>query len=189
MHLVARPIMRLRRDEEGHLLEVGGDDGRTGVADSRRDRPHHRPRRARAAPRRSRARPRRRRAAVEDWQAMRARCTRRSPRSSSRRRRSRRRSSAEARALLQWMHDDHFTFLGYREYEIRTEGGEDVLASVEGNGPRHPPRQGRAAALAQLLQADAGGARLARQKDAAEPDQGELAVDRAPARPTSTTSA
>ena len=40
----------------------------------------------------------------------------------------------EARALLQWMHDDHFTFLGYREYEIRTEGGEDVLASVEGTG-------------------------------------------------------
>ena len=40
----------------------------------------------------------------------------------------------EARALLQWMHDDHFTFLGYREYEIRTEGGEDVLASVDGTG-------------------------------------------------------
>ena len=35
---------------------------------------------------------------------------------------------AEARALLEWMHDDHFTFLGYREYEIRTEGEEDVLA-------------------------------------------------------------
>ena len=27
MHLVARPIMRLRRDEEGSLLEVGGDGG------------------------------------------------------------------------------------------------------------------------------------------------------------------
>ena len=28
MHLVARPIMRLRPDEEGRLVEVGGEDGK-----------------------------------------------------------------------------------------------------------------------------------------------------------------
>ncbi|MDT3399899.1 NAD-glutamate dehydrogenase [Streptomyces sp. B1866] len=55
----------------------------------------------------------------------------------------------EARELLRWLADDHFTFLGYREYELRrvaTEDGgeEDVLTAVPGTGlgilrsdPRH----------------------------------------------------
>jgi glutamate dehydrogenase len=41
---------------------------------------------------------------------------------------------ADAKALLEWMDDDHFTFLGYREYELRTYDGEDVLSSVPGSG-------------------------------------------------------
>src|SRR5439155_9454455 len=41
---------------------------------------------------------------------------------------------AEAKALLEWMEDDHFTFLGYREYELRIHEGEDVLSSVAGSG-------------------------------------------------------
>jgi glutamate dehydrogenase len=41
---------------------------------------------------------------------------------------------AEARALLEWMDDDHFTFLGYREYELHTQEGDDVLSSVPGSG-------------------------------------------------------
>ncbi|MFL5928828.1 MAG: NAD-glutamate dehydrogenase, partial [Gaiellaceae bacterium] len=41
---------------------------------------------------------------------------------------------SEAKALLEWMHDDHFTFLGYREYELRKQDGEDVLSSVPGSG-------------------------------------------------------
>ncbi|WP_431044104.1 NAD-glutamate dehydrogenase [Streptomyces sp. P1-3] len=45
----------------------------------------------------------------------------------------------EARELLRWLSDDHFTFLGYREYELiqaPTESGgeEDVLAVVPGTG-------------------------------------------------------
>lgn len=41
---------------------------------------------------------------------------------------------AEGRALLEWMADQHFTFLGYREYELGTEGGGDVLRVVPGTG-------------------------------------------------------
>jgi glutamate dehydrogenase len=41
---------------------------------------------------------------------------------------------AETKALLEWIHGDHFTFLGYREYELRTQDGEEVLASVPGSG-------------------------------------------------------
>ena len=38
----------------------------------------------------------------------------------------------EARALLVWLEDHHFTFLGYREYELGTDGDEDVLRPVAG---------------------------------------------------------
>ena len=37
----------------------------------------------------------------------------------------------EARELLQWLAADHFTFLGYREYELT---GDDSLAAVPGTG-------------------------------------------------------
>ncbi|AXK36353.1 NAD-glutamate dehydrogenase [Streptomyces armeniacus] len=59
----------------------------------------------------------------------------------------------EARELLNWLADDHFTFLGYREYELASEpsdGGEELLLSaVPGTGlgilradPRHTDDQG-----------------------------------------------
>ncbi|MGY1498251.1 NAD-glutamate dehydrogenase [Streptomyces sp. QTS52] len=37
----------------------------------------------------------------------------------------------EARELLRWLAQDHFTFLGFREYELR---GDDSLAAVPGTG-------------------------------------------------------
>jgi glutamate dehydrogenase len=40
----------------------------------------------------------------------------------------------EARALLLWLADDHFTFLGYREYQLQTLDGEDALRAVPGSG-------------------------------------------------------
>ncbi|MDH3412849.1 MAG: NAD-glutamate dehydrogenase [Gammaproteobacteria bacterium] len=40
----------------------------------------------------------------------------------------------EARAILEWLDDNHFTYLGYREYELSTRNGEDVLATVPGSG-------------------------------------------------------
>ncbi|MDT0322280.1 NAD-glutamate dehydrogenase [Streptomyces millisiae] len=55
----------------------------------------------------------------------------------------------EARELLRWLAADHFTFLGYREYELAREdnGGEgDVLRAIPGTGlgilrsdPAHDP--------------------------------------------------
>jgi glutamate dehydrogenase len=40
----------------------------------------------------------------------------------------------EATALLEWLADGHFTFLGYREYDLVTEAGEDSLRRVDGTG-------------------------------------------------------
>jgi glutamate dehydrogenase len=42
---------------------------------------------------------------------------------------------AEAQELLRWLADEHFTFIGYREYDLVTdEGGEEHLRSVPGTG-------------------------------------------------------
>ena len=41
---------------------------------------------------------------------------------------------ANARGLLEWLTAGHFTFLGYREYTLLREDGEDVLRAVPGTG-------------------------------------------------------
>jgi glutamate dehydrogenase len=40
----------------------------------------------------------------------------------------------QSRSLLAWLADDHFTFLGYREYHLDTADGEDVLRAIPGTG-------------------------------------------------------
>ena len=40
----------------------------------------------------------------------------------------------ESQALLNWMADDHFTFLGYREYALEKKGKRFFLNSVDGSG-------------------------------------------------------
>ena len=41
---------------------------------------------------------------------------------------------ARGREFLDWIGDNHFTFLGYREYELLGEEGEERLRSVGGSG-------------------------------------------------------
>ncbi len=41
---------------------------------------------------------------------------------------------ADAWELLRWLIDEHFTFLGYREYELQSHDGEDVLVTKPGTG-------------------------------------------------------
>ncbi len=40
----------------------------------------------------------------------------------------------EARAFLSWIADNHFTFLGYRDYELSQSKGEDILKIVAKSG-------------------------------------------------------
>ncbi|HSE69736.1 MAG TPA: NAD-glutamate dehydrogenase [Nocardioidaceae bacterium] len=40
----------------------------------------------------------------------------------------------EGKALLEWLADDHFTFLGYREYRLEREDDDEVLRAVPGTG-------------------------------------------------------
>src|SRR5262249_20571149 len=41
---------------------------------------------------------------------------------------------AEAKAFLQWLNDDHFTYLGYREYDFLGEGSAATIST--------PPKSG-----------------------------------------------
>ena len=41
---------------------------------------------------------------------------------------------AEAKAFLAWLRDDHFLFLGSREYRLQTRDGQDFSDIVEGSG-------------------------------------------------------
>ncbi|GAB2520040.1 NAD-glutamate dehydrogenase [Lysobacter humi (ex Lee et al. 2017)] len=41
---------------------------------------------------------------------------------------------AEAQEFLRWAADNHFTFLGYREYEVAKQGRDEVLQAVGGTG-------------------------------------------------------
>ncbi|GAA1241543.1 NAD-glutamate dehydrogenase [Kitasatospora nipponensis] len=40
----------------------------------------------------------------------------------------------EAWELMRWLADDHFTFLGYREYDLVEHEGEEVLRAIPGTG-------------------------------------------------------
>ena len=40
----------------------------------------------------------------------------------------------QGRAFLQWLADDHFAFLGYREYHLEREGDDEILRAVPGTG-------------------------------------------------------
>ena len=134
IHLVIRQIMRVRRDEEGRLLEVGGEEGlpeslihveidrqaspealeriRAGLCSALEDV----------------------RAAVDDWPAMRGPCAHLLGSLDESAPPVPPDELAEARDLLEWIHDDHFTFLGIASTDILAEDGEDVLRAVSGSG-------------------------------------------------------
>jgi glutamate dehydrogenase len=61
----------------------------------------------------------------------------------------------ETDALLQWMADDHFTFLGYREYKLRKRDEKLYLAPIKGSGLgvlSSDERGGRAVELSKEMQ-------------------------------------
>ena len=74
------------------------------------------------------------RAIVSDWAAMRTRMleivsdfdSRTMPLGQAERR--------EAQEFLRWVSADHFTFLGYREYRVRSQGGQQVLVGDAESG-------------------------------------------------------
>ena len=89
---------------------------------------------------------------------------------------------AEGVAFLRWLADNHFTFLGYRSYDLDRVRGTGRAAHRAGLEPRHPARQARQGGRRQLFGAAAGGPRLRAAAGAAGRHQVDGALDRAPAR-------
>ncbi|MHB1836468.1 MAG: NAD-glutamate dehydrogenase domain-containing protein, partial [Solirubrobacteraceae bacterium] len=97
------------------------------------------------------------RAAVDDWSAMRGRATTVASRLRAQAPMVGGRQLSEDESFLLWLADGHFTFLGYREYELRDGPEAAELVAVPGSGlgilrgtPRRPatPLRGEALELA-----------------------------------------
>jgi glutamate dehydrogenase len=74
------------------------------------------------------------RAAVEDWGAMRGRTAELAAELRRQALPCEPHELAEAQAFLAWMADEHFIFLGYREYELGAHGAPGELRTVPGSG-------------------------------------------------------
>jgi glutamate dehydrogenase len=74
------------------------------------------------------------RAATADWRRMRAKASDAAASLGSARIRGVKGEVREARELLEWMEDNHFTFLGYREYRLRRGPRRDRLVPVPRSG-------------------------------------------------------
>ncbi len=131
VHVLGHPVVKIARDRSGKLTAVG-----EGAVESMMHLEIDRQSAADAADVETAIRTVLAdvRGIVEDWPAMRQKMldvtddvgTRKMPISDEARQ--------EAQAFLRWATDDHFTFLGYREYRVRKQGSEEVLAADADTG-------------------------------------------------------
>jgi glutamate dehydrogenase len=140
IHLLIHPVMRVRRDRENKLVAVLAPEAPAEEGMLAESFIHVEIDRHSGAAELERLRERlldvlrQVAAAVGDWSAMRGRAAdliaelREPPPSLDRD------ECDEAAALLAWMDDGHFTFLGFREYELLTRDHEERLRPVAGSG-------------------------------------------------------
>src|SRR5690606_2598918 len=74
------------------------------------------------------------RAAVSDWEAMRSKMLEIADDLASRRMPVSAAGRSEAQEFLRWAADNHFTFLGYREYDVVEKGDSELLCPVQDSG-------------------------------------------------------
>ncbi len=136
-HTVIHPVLMAERDAQGKLLSLGSETGNQGKPDSLM---HFEVDRSAEAEELQQLQQSILaalddvRACVTDWKAMRTKMLdivddlpkRNMPVNQS--------GIVEAQEFLRWVADDHFTFLGYREYEVGKTGSEEVLKTVENSG-------------------------------------------------------
>ena len=130
IELAATPVFRIRRDAEGRLLEVLPDDSTAGRPESfihvEVDHATSEAELRRVLEQVD--------AVVEDWPQMRAAVKRIVAHLQANPPPVDAEEVQEACALLEWMDQGYFTFLGFREYDLVIEGAEDSLRLVRGSG-------------------------------------------------------
>ncbi|HEV7172740.1 NAD-glutamate dehydrogenase [Pedococcus sp.] len=143
VHLVVHPTMRVRRDATGELEELlledaAGDGGFGEVRESwmhlEIDRESHQHARDEVAERLRRVLGNVRES-VEDWPKMQAICLQVAAELAELAPHGIPQSEVEqAQGLLEWLADNHFTFLGYREYLLHRGADADRLEARHGTG-------------------------------------------------------
>ncbi len=131
VHVLGHPVIRVTRDRTGKLTAIGQGERESMMHLEFNRQPKEALAEIKARIVRVLADVR---TIVADWQPMRDRMrevaealeSRKLPISDSEKR--------EAKAFLEWAADNHFTFFGYREYQVQREGKEDVLGAVPGTG-------------------------------------------------------
>ena len=139
IHLMLHPVMKTRRDPEGRLLEVlaPGSTDEDVISESvihvevdRQTEPeileqlHDCIEKVLADVR----------AAVEDWQEMRGQIRSIASNFDEEAPPVEEDALAEAKAFLEWLSNDNFTFLGFRNYDLLTQSGEDTLQAIPDSG-------------------------------------------------------
>jgi glutamate dehydrogenase len=131
VHVLGHPVVRFTRDKAGRVTEVGEGTPES-LMHIELDR---QPLEAMAGIERAiRSVLDDVRSIVRDWEAMRVRMLSIADDLASRRMPVSEAGRAEAREFLRWAADNHFTFFGYREYEVKGKSGEEMLVPVEASG-------------------------------------------------------
>ena len=132
MHTIAHPVFPISRDAAGRLLAIGEGAAESFIhleidrqADSDALAELEGAMASVLADVRS---------SVADWKTMRERMQAIAEELPARQMPSSDEQRAEAQAFLQWAADNHFTFLGYREYEVALCEGKPMLCPVQGTG-------------------------------------------------------
>ena len=139
VHMIIHPVLLVRRDEHGNLVEIlephteepAHAESVIHVEVTKHTHPEdideiegHLHRVLREV-----------RAAVEDWPKMRAKAFEIAAELDPSKLPTTDAETAEAKNFLAWLADDHFTFLGYRDYELgHADNGELTLDTVPGSG-------------------------------------------------------
>jgi len=138
VHLLAHPVFSVVRDRRGRLKGVHLDAPPDGSKleswqlieiDREPD-----PARLAAIEKSIRATLADVRAATNDWRRMRAQALDAAAGLGTATVRGQKNEVREAQVLLEWMEDNHFTFLGYREYRLQRGPQRDRLVPVPGSG-------------------------------------------------------
>ncbi|WP_285726286.1 NAD-glutamate dehydrogenase [Psychromicrobium xiongbiense] len=108
------------------------------------------------------------RAAVDDWRSMRQMALECAASLEQAPGRDQIAELGEAQELLRWMEAGNFTFLGYREYELISDQGQDALVTKQGSGlgVLHQSRAEAAATAKQVHRLTEAGRRKARERQA-----------------------
>ncbi len=136
-HLIVHPVMRVRRDQGGHWLGLSHDDDDNSIVESfmhvQVDRQTYPESLARIERRVKRALTDVRRA-VTDWRNMVDKAHQISDEMAETHAAMSASAIQEARDFFDWLANDHFTFLGYREYFIEDTDQGRVLKPVADSG-------------------------------------------------------